>query len=323
MNKPDEQEIINILLEKVGSLSHPSSKMGDDVSVLPTEKGKLIISTDMLVRKTDAPQGMKTWQIARKSIIGCVSDFAAKGVQPKASLLSLGIPNSTTRKEINQLANGFKKATDEYNLDIIGGDTNEADDLIIDCCMIGFSNKIVRRNGAVPGDKLVVTGFFGYPPLGLKVLQESLNITGKIKQKAISSILLPTPKLKLALALGEHSTFSSSIDSSDGLALSLHQLAEVSEVGFEVSKMPADKSMIDTIDKVGLDVKDIIFHGGEEYEIVATIPKEKWSIAQRVASNIGFPLIEIGKVTNDTTQILFDDGESNHKIDRKGWVHLS
>lgn len=323
MKKPDEQEIIKILLKKVGQPSHLSSKIGDDVSMLPTEKGELIISTDMLVRKTDVPKGMRTWQIARKSIIGCVSDFAAKCVQPKASLLSLGIPHNTTRKEINQLANGFKKATDEYKLEIIGGDTNEADDLIIDCCMVGFSKNIVRRNGAVPGDKLVVTGFFGYPPLGLKVLQERLNIPNKVKQKAISSILLPAPKLKLALALGNISTFSSSIDSSDGLAISLHQLAEASYVGFEVSKMPVDKNVIDTVDNVGLDIDDVIFYGGEEYEIVATIPEEKWEAAQRIALDMGTQLIEIGKVTNDPNQILFDDGDHKHNIDRRGWVHLS
>tara|TARA_B100001971_G_C18250306_1_gene577620 strand:+ start:1120 stop:2091 length:972 start_codon:yes stop_codon:yes gene_type:complete len=323
LKKPDEHETIKILLEKIGQPSHPSSKIGDDVSMLPTENGELIIATDMLVKETDVPKGMKSWQIARKSIVGCVSDFAAKGVQPKASLVSLGIPSSITRNDIGQLADGFKKATNEYKLEIIGGDTNETNGLIIDCCMVGFSEKIVRRNGAVPGDKLVVTGFFGYPPLGLKVLQESLNIPDKIKQKAISSILLPTPKLELALALTKISTFSSSIDSSDGLAISLHQLAEASRVGFEVSKMPADKNLIDIVDNVGIDIEDVIFYGGEEYEIIATIPEEKWEAAQRIALDMGTPLIEIGKVTDDSDQILFDDGNYEYNIDRRGWVHLS
>ena len=323
MKKPDEHEIIKILLEKVGQPSHPSSKIGDDVSVLPTEKGELIIATDMLVKKTDAPKGMKNWQIARKSIIACVSDFAAKGVQPKASLLSLGLPPSTTRRDIDQLAAGFKKATDEYQLEIIGGDTNEADDLTIDCCMVGFSRKIVRRNGAVPGDRIVVTGFFGYPSLGLKVLQDNLNIPEKMKQNAISSILLPIPKLKLALALGKNNSFSSSIDSSDGLSISLHQLAEASKVGLEVSKIPADLKLIETVNKAGIDLEDVIFYGGEEYEIIATIPEEKWLAAQRIARKMGTPLIEIGKVTSDKNQILFDDGQEKHNIERRGWVHLA
>ena len=307
----------------MGQPSHPSSKIGDDVSVLPTGEGELIIATDMLVKKTDVPKGMKNWQIARKSIVACVSDFAAKGVQPKASLLSLGLPLGTTRIEIDQLAAGFKKATDEYQLEIIGGDTNEADDLIIDCCMVGFSKKIVRRNGAVPGDRIVVTGFFGYPSLGLKVLQDNLNIPEKMKQNAISSILLPIPKLKLALALGKNNSFSSSIDSSDGLSISLHQLAEASKVGLEVSKIPADLKLIETVNKAGIDLEDVIFYGGEEYEIIATIPEEKWLAAQRIARKMGTPLIEIGKVTSDKNQILFDDGQEKYNIERRGWVHLA
>lgn len=323
MKGPDEHEIIKIILETIGQSSHSSPIIGDDVSLLSIKNNNLVVSTDMLVKKTDAPQGMKTWQIARKSIIACVSDFAAKGVQPKASLLSLGIPNGTTREEIYQLGEGFKKAKQEYKFEIIGGDTNETEDLIINCCMLGFSKKIVKRKGATPGDKLFVTGFFGYPPLGLKIIYDNIIIPKKTQQKAISSIYLPTPKLKLALTLSKANTFSASIDSSDGLALSLHQLAEASGVGIEISNLPVDQEIIEASDQLNLDVQNLVFNGGEEYEIVASIPEEKCEKAKIMAHKMGTPLIEIGKVTSDQNNIIFKNEKQTSKIERKGWIHLS
>lgn len=323
MERPNENEIIKIILETIGRSSNDFSQINDDVSLFSIKNTNLVISTDMLVKKTDAPQGMATWQIARKSLVACVSDFAAKGVQPKASLISLGIKSGTTREEIYQLGEGFKKATQEYHFEIIGGDTNETEDLIIDCCMIGFSKKIIGRQGAKPGDRIFVTGFFGYPPLGLKIIYDNIEVLEKTRQKAISSIFLPTPKLELALTLSKIHTFSASIDSSDGLAISLHQLAEASKVGIEISNLPVDQDIIDAAKKVNLDVKDLVFNGGEEYEIVCSIPEEKCKEAKEKAQKMGTPLIEIGKVTSEQNKIIFNDGKQISNIERKGWVHLS
>ncbi|MFQ6135277.1 MAG: thiamine-phosphate kinase [Nitrososphaerales archaeon] len=323
MKKLDEHEIIKIILETVGQPPHPYSKIGDDVSVLPVGEGELVVKADMLVKKTDAPRGMKTWQIARKSIVECVSDFAAKGVQPTASLLSLGLPSTITRREVRQLAEGFKKAKEEFSLEIVGGDTNEADDLIIDCCMLGFAEKITERHGATAEDRLVVTGSFGYPPLGLKVLQEDLKIPGKIQRRAVSSVLLPTPKLELGLALSEPNLLSAAIDSSDGLALSLYQLADAGDVGFEVSRLPVDQDTVEAAEISGLDVEDVVLYGGEEYEIVATIPEEKLKQAQISARELGFRLIEIGRATGEAGQVVFNDGSHSFRIERRGWVHLA
>lgn len=323
MRKLDEHEIIKIILETLGQPPRPYSKIGDDVSVLPVGEGELVVKADMLVKKTDAPRGMKTWQIARKSIVECVSDFAAKGVQPTASLLSLGLPSSITRRDVRQLAAGFRKAREEFRFEIVGGDTNEADDIIIDCCMLGFAEKITERHGATVGDRLVVTGMFGYPPLGLKVLQESLKISEKIRRRAVSSVLLPRPKLKLGLILSEYGLLSASIDSSDGLALSLHQLTEASDVGFEVSKLPVDKETVDAAERSGLNVDDLVLYGGEEYEIVATVPEEKLKQAQKTARELGFRLIEIGKVSDEAGQVVFNDSSRSFRIERRGWIHLA
>ncbi|MCL4435353.1 MAG: thiamine-phosphate kinase [Thaumarchaeota archaeon] len=321
--KLDEHEVIRIILETVGQPPSPYSNIGDDVAVLPRAEGDLVAKTDMLVRKTDVPKGMETWQMARKSIVACVSDFAAKGVQPQAALLSLALPATITRKEVKEMARGFKKARDEFGFNIVGGDTNEADDIVIDCCMLGFAERITERRGAAPGDRVVVTGPFGYQQVGLKVLQEGLEVPEEVRNLAVSSVLLPTPRLQLGIELTAEEWLSSSIDSSDGLALSLYQLADASEVGFEISRLPIDPELNEAAGKIGLDVDEAVLYGGEEYEIVATIPEDRLKWARRTAEKLGQRIIEIGKVTSETGQIVFSDDSRSFEIERRGWIHLA
>ena len=85
-----------------------------------------MLKSDMLIESTDVPGIMKPWQIARKSIIACVSDFAAKGIRPYACLISIGIPRRYSKKNIISLATGFTLASKEYKVHILGGDNNES-----------------------------------------------------------------------------------------------------------------------------------------------------------------------------------------------------
>ncbi len=126
MTKLDEKEIIGIFANELGISNL------DDVALL--DNG-IVIKSDMLVASTDVPPGMEAWQVARKSVVSCISDLAAKGVKPYAAVISLGIPNSysTQRSKIEGLAKGFAIASKEFAVKIVGGDTNEAGELVIDC----------------------------------------------------------------------------------------------------------------------------------------------------------------------------------------------
>ena len=323
IGKINESDIINMMIKTFGQPKERYLKIGDDVARMPVWAGELIIKMDMLVGKTDVPKGMRLWQISRKSVVACVSDFAAKGVKPKAVLLSLGLPSNLTLKDVHQLALGFRRTKKEFNVEIIGGDTNESDDLVIDCCMIGFSKKITERKGAKPGDRVIVTGPFGYPSMGLKILQEDLKTDREVRNRSVASVLLPTPKLKLGLEMNKRNLFSSSIDSSDGLAISLHQLSKASGVGFELNQLPVEDDLVKTVKSNDMSIQDIVLYGGEEYEIVATIPEEKMKSALRLVTALGFKLFDIGRVTNKPDSILFDDGSLTFKVEKKGWIHFS
>ena len=139
-----EREIIKILFEKYEKMPKMPIPFGDDVSAIEIDEERLgILKTDMLVAKTDVPKEMKIWQAARKAVVMNVSDFAAKGVEPKVMLVSLGLPRKLSKKDIiEEIGYGLNVAAREYDIYIVGGDTNEACDLIIACMLFGIAEKI-------------------------------------------------------------------------------------------------------------------------------------------------------------------------------------
>lgn len=314
MTKLDEKQIIRIFANKLGISNL------DDVALI--DKG-IVIKSDMLVASTDVPSGMKPWQAARKSIVSCISDLAAKGVRPHAAVISLGIPKScsTRRPVIEGLAEGFAIASNEFGVKIVGGDTNEAGELVIDCTMIGFPRfKVPTRNGAKPGDFVIVSGAFGFAPAGLAILLQDANaitVSSSFRKRAVKSVLEPHPRQSFGLALARY--FSSSIDSSDGLAVSLYELASPSEgVDIIIYGIPAVEGLDKFAEENSLDKHELVFHGGEEYEIVATISHTKIRQAEAAARKAGVSLHVIGRVQRGSGNVFV----RNKLLENRGYMHF-
>ncbi|MEM2666947.1 MAG: AIR synthase related protein, partial [Candidatus Bathyarchaeia archaeon] len=137
-----ERKAIQLILEHLDKMPQMPVPFGDDVSAYPINGGELfVLKTDMLVGRTDVPRGMSLWHAARKSVVMNVSDFAAKGVKPLAALVSLGLPSNITRKGLEEIAEGLNVGAREYGVYILGGDTNEASDLVIGVSMFGTAKK--------------------------------------------------------------------------------------------------------------------------------------------------------------------------------------
>jgi thiamine-monophosphate kinase len=312
MTKLNEKQIISIFGHKLGI-----SEL-DDVALL--EKG-IVMKSDMLVASTDIPRSMEAWQAARKSIVSCISDLAAKGIRPHAAVISLGIPNSCSMQQsyIEGLAEGFAIASKEFGVKIVGGDTNEACELVIDCSMIGFSTfKVPKRSGAKQGDYVIVSGPFGFAPAGLAILlQDAISVSSIFRKHAVKSVLEPYPRQKFGLALARY--FSSSIDSSDGLAVSLYELASQSEgVDIMIHSIPSVEGLDKFAQENNLDTHELVFHGGEEYEIVATISNTKIRRAEAAARKAGLSLNVIGRVQKGSGNVFF----RNRLLENRGYLHF-
>ena len=319
-----ERKIIELVWKQLERMPKMPVAFGDDVSACDLGDGRLaILKTDMLVDKTDVPPGMSLWQAARKAVVMNISDFSAKGVKPQIMLVSLGLPRKLTRRGVEEIGKGLNAGAREYNAYVIGGDTNETSDLVISLSLFGTAKKnmLMLRSGAKPGDLVAVTGFFGKASAGLKILLDRFKAPQKIRRTLVESVLMPHARLKEGLALSPTRAVTASIDSSDGLAWSLHEIAKASNVGFLIDKLPTTKE-VERFAKINeLDPLELTLYGGEEYELVLTVKPMLWKKAEKAVEKVGGKLLPIGKVTAER-QVLLEINGKRQVIEPRGWEHF-
>ena len=315
MSKLSEKKIIELFQNRLGNTNF----VPEDVESFKIGKKRLVAKVDTLVESTDVPPGMKLEDVARKSIVSCVSDFAAKGVKPIFGIVSLTIPKRLSRSNIESLAKGFQRAAGEFKLKILGGDTNEGKELVITFSLFGTSKKIVNRKGAKTNHVIITSGPFGYSGAGLSILLKNKNGSKKFKAKAKSAVF--RPNCRLTFGLKNKNYFSSSMDSSDGLSTTLNEMSTQSKKKFVITRMPSENDVFDFASSNGLNANDLIFNGGEEYEIVATANTSNLTRIKKYAKKHRIKLYEIGYVTKGSGVFYKKDGKLI-RIKDKGWQHL-
>ena len=317
-----ERRIIEIIIELQEKMRGNPLPFGDDVSAIRLGKGRLaVLKCDMLVGLTDVPSGMSLWQASRKAVVASVSDLAAKGVQPKAILVSLGLPKGLSEGEVREIGSGLNSGAREYSAFVLGGDTNESKDLSIDVFAFGICKEkdLVRRDSSRAGDIVAVTGSFGLTGLGLRIIKENLAVPKMLRDEATSAVYMPKARLVEGLALARRHLIDSSIDSSDGLAWSLHELAKAGAVGFEIDRIPIHSGVNGFALESGLDPLDLAFYSGEEYELVVTMRLDNFERAKRAVSS----LVAIGRVVSDSGKIILKSDGKVHEIASRGYEHFS
>jgi thiamine-monophosphate kinase len=292
MNKLNEREIIKIFQKKLGN----SKFVSEDVEVFKIGKSNCVSKVDTLVESTDIPHGMNLKDAVRKSVAASVSDFASKGVKLQYGMVSLTIPKTFSKSKIKDLAVGLGRAAKEFKVKIVGGDTNEGKELVIQVSLFGTTKKIIPRKGAKVKDVIVTTGPFGYTAAGLKIILERKKANNKFSKKAKNSVFRPSPRLDFGITNSKF--FSSSMDSSDGLSTTLHEMSRQ-------SKKPLN----------------LIFNGGEEYEIIFTVNPANLSKIKKNAKSQKIPLFEIGFVKNGVG-VMYKTGTKTIRIKNKGWQHF-
>jgi len=315
MNKLSEKKIIELFQSKLGNTSF----VPEDVESFKIGKKRLIVKVDTLVESTDLPPGMKLDDAARKSIVSCVSDFAAKGVRPIFGIISLTIPKKLSRSNIESLAKGFQRAAREFELKILGGDTNEGKELVINFSLFGISEKIVNRKGAKANHVIITSGPFGYSAAGLSILLKNKKSSRKFGTKAKNAVF--KPNCRLMFGLKNKNYFSSSMDSSDGLSTTLNEMSNQSKKKFVITRMPSENDVFDFARSSRLNANDLILNGGEEYEIVATVNASNLPKIKKYAKNHRMKLYEIGYVTKGKGVFHKKNGKLI-KIKDRGWQHL-
>ena len=315
MKKLDETSIIEIFQKGLGKKKFNS----EDVEVFNLGKNKIVTKIDTLVQSTDIPSKMKLSDTARKSIVACVSDFASKGVKPSYGMISINLPKTISRSKINQIVSGFRKASKEFNISILGGDTNGGKEIVFNVCLFGIVDKIVTRKDSKKRDLIFVTGPFGYTAAGLDMILGKKRGKTKFVKKAINSVIKPKPRLNFGIKNKKY--FSSSMDSSDGLSTTLNEMAKQSKNKFIITEIPALKDLENFVKSYKLNLNNLVFNGGEEYEFVFTVhPNYKKTIIKN-AKSLKIPIIEIGFVTSGKGVYIKNDNDLIQLKDR-GWKHF-
>ena len=314
MSKLDESGIIRVFQKNLGIKT-----AFEDVEFFSIGDKKIVVKTDTLVQSTDIPAKMAIRDAARKSVVGCVSDFVAKGIRPRYGTISLNLPKGISRHSIDQIALGFRQASQEFDLKILGGDTNEGKEFVFQVCLFGTARKIVPRRGAQPGDLIFTSGPFGYAAAGLEILEMKRKTNPEFKREALKSFTRPTPRLNFALKNKRY--FTSSMDSSDGLSTTLNEMARQSQCKFLINRIPTTVDL-EKFSKINeIDADRLVFHGGEEYEFVFTVEKKHKTAIQKNALLTRTPVFEIGHVLKGTG-VFVKSGSSVESLPDLGWHHF-
>lgn len=278
----------------------------DDTAVTPFLDLNLISTCDMLIQSRHFPKNMSYFDMGFKAVTVNVSDLAAMGAEPLGFLLSIAIPKDLEVDSFKQIIDGVFKACDYYSIPLIGGDTNEASEIIISGTALGTCDKPLMKNTYKQGDLVAITGDIGLAALGFE-LETLDNIY-------VEKALKPKARIKEGQILKDYGA-TSATDITDGLASELYEIKR-DNFGFMIYEELLDisdeyKNMANGLD---LDYLDLILHVGEDFELLFTISKddlEKLPIDYKV----------IGEVTDsDVVEITLENGFVD-KIKNKGYEH--
>jgi thiamine-monophosphate kinase len=314
--------IIELLEQALGTSALTVVGFGDDVSAIRLSREQVaVLKTDMLVGSTDIPPGMTMKQAARKALVANVSDLAAKGVRPLAGVVALGLPANLSKRDVRDIASGLAQTARTYGFPLVGGDTNEAKDLTISIALFALAHRrqLVLRSGGRPGDIVAVTADFGDAAAGLKALLEEKMRPSQLARPLYEAVYNPRAHLELGLKLAASGAITASIDSSDGLAWSLHELSKASHVGMRLDNVPVSRAAKKFADLHGYDEKDLALYGGEEYHFVLSVKRSGFTAASRAARG---KLKPIGAVTHEFSGVRLRQFGRETVIAKKGWEHF-
>ena len=298
---------------------HPGAfgLVDDAAAIVPPAGCDLVLKTDGLIAGVHFFPDDPADAVARKALRVNLSDLAAKGARPIGFLLALALPQAIGPTWLEPFARGLGEDADFFEFPLLGGDTDRTPGPItISIAALGavLHGRMIRRSGAKPGDRVVVTGTIGDAALGLLVRHDpatanrwDLNYGHQAYLKA--RYLIPQPRNAIIEAL--HAYVTAAMDVSDGLVGDLAKLCRASRVTAEINveSVPlSDAARAACASEPAL--IETILTGGDDYEVIATLPVGEVEAFRRAASAAHVAVTEIGKVVAGEGAARF--------LDRKG-----
>lgn len=308
--------------------------IGDDVAVLRVQNGDYLLATcDIQVEHIHfLLENISAYQLGRRIVAINVSDVAAMGGFPSWALVSLALPDHREVDFVDELYRGMRDQIEAAAANIVGGNiSNSRTDVVVDFFLMGNvpPERLVCRDGARPGDLIMVTGSVGDSRAGFELMvNPQLSVSDEIYSRAVGRHLTPQPRLHEGQALGRCGLVHAMADVSDGLLGDLGHICRASLVGAEIwaDDIPVGTACLEVASVSGADSLDWALAGGEDYELVLTAsPEEVDEIQKMLMDDLGTPSRVIGQiVSGEGIRVLSSCGsDSVVAVERTGWDHFS
>jgi thiamine-monophosphate kinase len=295
---------------------HPGALgLSDDAAFLTPPAGfDLVLTTDAVVGGVHFFPEDAAHTVAGRALRVNLSDLAAKGARPLGFLLSLALPKEIGEQWLEGFAQGLRADADLFGCPLFGGDTDRTPGpIVVSIAMFGTvpEGTMVRRAGAKAGDRVFVTGTIGDAALGLMMRNGKRWKLGEPqRQHLLSRYLVPQPRNALAEAVRIHA--SAAMDISDGLAGDFGKLCRVSGVAadVDVARVPLSEAARAVI-AANPDAIEAVLTGGDDYEIVCTVPPAKAGSFHSAAGAANVAVSEIGEIKDgEGTRFIAADGRA-------------
>lgn len=293
-----EFEFIERIRKRLPKLKNAVLGIGDDCAVLEFRGDRyLLVTADMLVQDVHFDLSKASpYKVGRKALAVSLSDIAAMAGIPKYYLVSLAVPPSMALAALDDFYTGLIDLAREFDVELVGGDTNRADKFICDICVIGEVEKkyLTKRNGAKVGDGIFVTGALG----------------GSKKSRQYDF----TPRVREARMLVQNFKINSMIDISDGLSSDLYHIIDASGVGAVIYDDCIPVSS-------GAGSAKAALSDGEDFELLFTAPRN--TTEADIRSKLNMPIKEIGRIVPKGQGVRIVKGKSKAaELKRTGYRHF-
>ncbi len=291
--------------------------IGDDCARVTMPTGfELAVTTDTLIEAVHFPQGTSAHSIGYKALAVNLSDLAAMGAEPAWVSLALSMPTAD-EKWLANFAEGFFSLAEQFNVQLIGGDTTQGSlSITIHAQGLIPEGQALTRSGAQIGDYILVTGQLGQANLELLRLAGAEPISTPVNR-------LNYPEPRVIAGMGLRGIATAAIDLSDGLISDLGHILNDSGLGAQVhlAKLPMSQAMREDQDPAKM--IELALAGGDDYELCFTVPDEKIDAVNELQYALKLPITHIGNIEKQPGLRLHREGAAPLEIASGGYQHFS
>jgi thiamine-monophosphate kinase len=310
--------------------------IGDDAAVIEPERNRLeVLTVDALVEGVHFERRFTPADaIGYRALAVNLSDLAAMGASPRVALLSLALPQDLLCTDFDAMVGGLAALAARHHIHLVGGNlTRTSGPLVLDVTVTGSVKRrqVLTRQGARPGDEILVTGSLGAAAAGLQFLQQetepsqtSANLAPA--QQLVHRYRYPQPRLRMGQLLSRSKAATSCVDLSDGLADGLRQIAKASDVGIAIDAdaIPIDSDARAWFQSQGRDPVLEALTRGDDYELAICLrPRQRGRLAAAIRHGDA-PVTRVGVCTAALDLVLrrIVDGRSHLEPLPQGYSHF-